>query len=35
MAERTDDENKTTGPSGAPFSKMITLDEVQEVLNLG
>lgn len=35
MAKRTDDENKTTGPSALPFSKMLTLDDVQEILNLG
>lgn len=35
MAKPTDDENKTTGPSAAHFSKMLTLDEVQEILNFG
>ena len=35
MAKRTDDENKTTSPSAPPFSKMLTLDDVQEILNLG
>jgi excisionase family DNA binding protein len=35
MAKRTDDVNKTTGPGSLPFPKMLTLDEVQEVLNLG
>lgn len=35
MVKRTDDVNKATGASGLPFPKMLTLDEVQEVLNLG
>ena len=35
MAKRTGDENKTTDPSAPPFSKMLTLDDVQEILNLG
>jgi excisionase family DNA binding protein len=33
MAKRTDDENQGKAP--VPFPKMLTLDEVQEILNLG
>lgn len=35
MAKRTNDENKAASPSAAPFAKMLTLEEVQEILNLG
>jgi predicted DNA-binding transcriptional regulator AlpA len=27
--------NKTTAPTASPFPRMLTLDEVQEILNLG
>jgi excisionase family DNA binding protein len=35
VAKRTDDVNKTSVPAASPFPKMLTLDEVQEILNLG
>ncbi|MGY4542513.1 excisionase family DNA binding protein [Arthrobacter sp. UYNi723] len=36
MAKPTDDlTNKTTVPAGTRFPKMLTLDQVQEILNVG
>lgn len=35
MAKRIEEMNKTTAPTAAPFPRMLTLDQVQEVLNLG
>jgi len=35
MVKRTDDVNKVPAPGAVPFPKMLTLDEVQEILNLG
>ncbi|PTT70317.1 helix-turn-helix domain-containing protein [Arthrobacter sp. HMWF013] len=35
MVKGTDEVNKTTAPTAAPFPRMLTLDEVQEILNLG
>ncbi|OAD97687.1 helix-turn-helix domain-containing protein [Arthrobacter sp. OY3WO11] len=35
MAKWTEEMNKTTAPTAAPFPRMLTLDEVQEILNLG
>ena len=35
MAKWTDEVSKTTVPTVAPFPRMLTLDEVQEILNLG
>lgn len=35
MAKGTDEVNKMPVPEAVPFPKMLTLDEVQEILNLG
>ncbi|MDF2050266.1 helix-turn-helix domain-containing protein, partial [Arthrobacter sp. Cr_A7] len=35
MAKRTDEVTTAAVPDTAPFPKMLTLDEVQEILNLG
>lgn len=35
MAKRTEEATTAAGPGTAPFPKMLTLDEVQEILNLG
>ena len=35
MAKRTDELTTAAAPGPAPFAKMLTLDEVQEILNLG
>lgn len=35
MAKRTDEVNKTTAHTAVPFPRMLTLEEVQEILNLG
>ncbi|MFP3460056.1 helix-turn-helix domain-containing protein [Arthrobacter globiformis] len=35
MANRTEEVSKNGAPVAAPFSKMLTLDQVEEVLNLG
>lgn len=35
MAKRTDDGNQGKAPAPSAFPKMLTLDEVQEILNLG
>jgi excisionase family DNA binding protein len=35
VAKWNDEVNKTTAATAVPFPRMLTLDEVQEVLNLG
>lgn len=35
MAQWTDEVNKTGARTSLPFPKMLTIDEVQEILNLG
>ncbi|MCQ6270992.1 helix-turn-helix domain-containing protein [Pseudarthrobacter sp. R1] len=35
MAKRTEEATTAAVPGTAPFPKMLTLDEVQEILNLG
>jgi excisionase family DNA binding protein len=35
VVKGTDEVNKATAPTAAPFPRMLTLDEVQEILNLG
>jgi excisionase family DNA binding protein len=35
VAKRTDEVNRTSIPAARPFPKMLTLDEVQEILSLG
>ena len=35
MAKRTEEVSKNGAPVGASFSRMLTLDQVEEVLNLG
>jgi len=35
VAKRTEEVSKNGTPVTAPFSKMLTLDQVEEVLNLG
>lgn len=35
MVKGTDEVNRVTAPTAAPFPRMLTLDEVQEILNLG
>lgn len=35
MAKWTDEVNKTAVPTAVPFPRMLTLDEVREILNLG
>lgn len=35
MAKLTEEVNKTTVPATTPFPRMLTLDQVQEILNLG
>ncbi|MGN7150780.1 helix-turn-helix domain-containing protein [Arthrobacter sp. SAFR-179] len=35
MAKRTEEVSKSNAPVGSPFSRMLTLDQVEEVLNLG
>ena len=35
MTKRTDEVNKMPVPATVPFPKMLTLDEVQDILNLG
>lgn len=35
MAKRTEEVSKNSAPAAVPFSRMLTLDQVEEVLNLG
>jgi excisionase family DNA binding protein len=35
MGKRTEDMTKASSPAAGAFPKMLTLDEVQEILNLG
>lgn len=35
MGQWTEDMNKTGARTSLPFPKMLTIDEVQEILNLG
>ena len=35
MGQRTEDMNKTGTGTSLPFPKMLTMDDVQEILNLG
>lgn len=35
MARRTEEMNKTAVPASTSFARMLTLDQVQEILNLG
>ena len=35
MAKRTEETSKNSAPVAGPFPRMLTLDQVEEVLNLG